>query len=98
MTRDDIIAKLRAHRAELERRKLTSLALFGSFARGEAGADSDIDLLFDYDPARVPGYIELGVTEVYLEGLLGRPVELVPRRSLRPHVRPGADRDAISVY
>ena len=49
-TGDDVLAALRAHKAVLvERFGVAGLALFGSFARGEAGADSDIDILVRFD-------------------------------------------------
>ena len=98
MTRDEIIATLRAHRAEIEARKITSLALFGSFARGDAGPDSDVDLLFEYDMARVPGLFELMETQEYLAELLGARVDLVPRDGLKPLLRPAVLRDALPAF
>lgn len=52
MTRDEAITKLQAAYPALQREfPLRSLALFGSFARGEARPDSDIDILVEFDPA-----------------------------------------------
>jgi predicted nucleotidyltransferase len=42
MSRDDAIAVLRAHEAELKRLGVEHLYLFGSTARGQAGEDSDV--------------------------------------------------------
>ena len=48
--REEIIATLRAHQAELHRRGVRHAALFGSLARGEAKRTSDIDILIELDP------------------------------------------------
>ena len=60
MTRDEVIAKLRAPRADLEAMNVTSVALFGSVARDEAGPDSGVDVLIEHkrgltliDPGRI---------------------------------------------
>ncbi len=45
MERDEILDILDAHRDEIERFKVKSLALFGSVARNEARSDSDVDFL-----------------------------------------------------
>ena len=57
------------------------LALFGSWARGEAREDSDVDVMVDVDPSIGMGFIELAEE---LERALGRRVDLVSRRAIRP--------------
>ncbi|MGF0115009.1 nucleotidyltransferase domain-containing protein [Promicromonospora sp. Marseille-Q5078] len=76
--RDDIVAAAARHGARRVR-------LFGSVAEGTSAANSDVDLLVDLDDG--VGLFALGALEVELEGLLGRPVDVVPERSLRPAVR-----------
>ena len=74
---------LREHRDRLaERFAVRSLALFGSVARGEAGADSDVDLLVEF--SRPIGLLHVSATALFLEEVLGRPVDLVLRRALLP--------------
>jgi hypothetical protein len=51
ITAERVIATLRAHAAELRAAGVRTLSLFGSVARGDAGPDSDIDLLAEFDPA-----------------------------------------------
>jgi uncharacterized protein len=51
MSRDSVLAILRAHEAPLRQRGVTRAALFGSTARREATADSDIDIMIEIDPA-----------------------------------------------
>jgi predicted nucleotidyltransferase len=48
--REEIIATLRVHQAELRRRGVRHAALFGSIARGESKRTSDIDILIELDP------------------------------------------------
>ncbi len=96
MDRAQVLELLSRHKAVLaERFGLTELALFGSTARGTARADSDIDVLVAFDgPATSKRYF--GV-QFYLEDLLGRPVDLVTQRALRPELRPHVEREALRV-
>ena len=93
MQRDDILRILADHRAELAELGVGSLALFGSTARGEAGPESDVDLLVEFN--RPVGLFELVDLKDYLEGLLGRPVDLVTRDSLRRQLRERILKEAI---
>ena len=71
------------------------LALFGSAARGTTAAASDFNILVAFDgPATSDRYF--GV-QFYLEDLLGRPVDLVPDKALRPELKPRIEREAIHV-
>jgi len=96
MTRSETIEHLREHKAVLaERLGVTRLVLFGSTARDEATAASDVDILVAFDgPATASRYF--GV-QFYLEDLLGRLVDLVTDKALRKRLRPFVERDAISV-
>ena len=95
MNKDRIIQVLVEHREELERLGVKSLAVFGSVARGEARVDSDIDVLVEFrGPATFDGYMEL---KFFLEKLLGRKVDLVTRKALKPRLRPYVEREAIYV-
>ena len=77
-TAEWVIATLRAHEAELRQAGLRSLSLFGSVARGETEADSDIDLAAEFDPAARMDILQLSVLERRIAELLGRPVDLLP--------------------
>ncbi|MBI4334125.1 MAG: nucleotidyltransferase family protein [Chloroflexi bacterium] len=69
MRREEVIATLKRHEQELRRRRVRSLALFGSAARGEAGPRSDVDLLVEVD--RPMGLFGLVRIQHFLEQLLG---------------------------
>jgi len=74
---------------------VTKLALFGSTVRDAARVDSDIDILVSFDgPATSERYF--GV-QFFLEDLLGRPVDLVTDRALRPELRPFIEKEAVHV-
>ena len=96
MSRVLTLELLSRHKTRLaERFGVTSLALFGSTARDQARDDSDIDILVAFDgPATSARYF--GV-QFYLEDLLGRPVDLVTEKALRPELRPYVEREAIRV-
>jgi uncharacterized protein len=83
---------LRRRRAEILRvaghRRAHRIAVFGSVARGEAGPDSDLDLLVDFEP----GTSLLDHVGLFqdLEELLGVAVDVVSRSALKPrdgHIR-----------
>ncbi|MBM3496233.1 MAG: nucleotidyltransferase family protein [Armatimonadetes bacterium] len=79
----------------VERYGVREIALFGSVARGEAGADSDVDILVSLDgPATSRRFF--GVL-FDLEDALGCSVDLVTDKALRPHLRPFIAPEALRV-
>lgn len=76
---------------------VTSLALFGSFARDEARPDSDVDLLVELDPNAHIGLIRYVQIQERISALLGRRVELVTRPALKQRLRDGILREAVDV-
>ena len=96
MNKQQALALLSQHRDEIAKKfSVKHLALFGSTARGEAREDSDVDVLVEFEgPATFDGYMGL---LFYLEGLLGRKVDLVTVGGLKPRVRPNVEKDLIRV-
>ncbi len=96
MNRDEVLSTLRVHKSALaERFGVTGLALFGSFARDQATEGSDVDILVRFDgPATSKTYF--GV-QFYIEDLLGRRVDLVTDKALRPEFRPFVERESLYV-
>lgn len=72
-----------------------NLRVFGSAARGEDGADSDLDLLADL-PADL-GLFGLGRLRAALEEIVGARVDIVPAADLKPEVRPRVEREAVAL-
>lgn len=85
MRREDVLELLARNKEGFRSYGVKSLALFGSMARGEAGPDSDIDLLVEFGvPTGLFGFLRL---KAHLEKLLGRPVDLVTPDALREEMR-----------
>lgn len=76
------------------------IEVFGSVARGEAGAGSDVDVLVRLRPSdqRPPMGLRWFALEQALADRLGRPVELVTERALSPHIRPHVQTDRVLLY
>jgi uncharacterized protein len=80
-TSEKILTILREQRTTLSQRyPIRRMALFGSWARGDAREDSDVDILVEVDPSIGLRFVELGDE---LERALGRRVDLVSRRAIR---------------
>jgi predicted nucleotidyltransferase/DNA-binding XRE family transcriptional regulator len=93
-TRGQVVQRSRRQMCEVAARHgASNLRLFGSTARGEDRADSDIDLLVHLD--RPVGLIGLARLQHELEEILGAPVDLVPDDGLKPDVRAAVERDAV---
>jgi uncharacterized protein len=88
-----VIAVLRAHESELRAAGIRRLSLFGSVARGDAEAGSDVDLATELDPGARIGLFALTALERRLADLLGRPVDLVPEPAEQRRLQTSIDRD-----
>jgi len=85
--RDRVSRRIREAEEELRGLGVRRLALFGSVRRDEAGPESDVDLLVEFEPGRKSYDNFLAVSEL-LESLLGRRVELVTTEALSPFIGP----------
>lgn len=80
--RETILQPLRVGLPGLRREfPLQRLALFGSVARGDATAASDIDILVEVEPSIGLGFVTLAER---LEALIGHRIDLVSRRAIKP--------------
>jgi predicted nucleotidyltransferase len=95
---EDVLAILRANEAELRAAGIKHLSLFGSVARGDAGPDSDVDLVAVLDPAARIDLFELTGLEQRLAALLGRPVDLLPEPVEKPRLQANIDRDRQNAF
>ena len=98
MERDEVIATLRAHEPELRAAGVVRLSLFGSTARNEARADSDVDLLAAFDDAHRLSLLDLIGIENRLADLLGRTVDLIEEGTLKPRAQRNVSREAVLAF
>jgi uncharacterized protein len=72
-----------------------NVRVFGSVARGEADDQSDIDFLVDMEPGR--SLLDLGGLLTDLQDLLGRNVDVVTERGLKPRIRERVLHEAVAL-
>ncbi len=86
-TSDAIVRMINKVKPELSTHGVTSIGLFGSFARGEQTTSSDIDILVEFAPEEhtFDNFMEVSF---FLEDLFGRKVDLVTPEALSPHIGP----------
>jgi uncharacterized protein len=93
---DQLIVK---HRSEIKRiamsRGACRVRVFGSMARGDAGPDSDVDILVDLEKGR--SAFALGGILIDLQDLLGKRVEVVTAAALHPKIRDNVLSQAIDL-
>lgn len=90
-TLQDILSTLRSERDRLfAKHALTSMAVFGSAARGEQRPDSDVDIMVEFDISKDYDFLELAEE---LQHLLQRKVDLVVRKGVRPWYMATIERD-----
>jgi len=102
MRSDEIIAKLRAHEDELRAAGVTSLALFGSAARGEQRDDSDVDVVVRLnEEARREGFAYFGRLDSLgrrLREILQRPVDVIAEPIRKDRLRREIEKDRIVAF
>ena len=98
--KQQVVEVLRGHAGELRSAGVTSLYLFGSVARGDADAGSDVDVFFEHRP-NVRGLDVIGLYQL-IEGLirreLGRKADVAARGGLHPRLRARIEADAVRVF
>jgi uncharacterized protein len=97
-TRDEILEFLKLNRDFLKNHFLiTTIALFGSFARGEQTAQSDIDLLIELDASDTDVYLLKNNIREFIASRFNRGVNLAREKYLRPYARDMILKEAIFV-
>lgn len=93
LSRDQAMQRLAAIELPLRRLGVQRLALFGSVLRGNATAESDVDLLVEFSPGMKTFDNFMDLADL-LESTLGRPVNLVTAESLSPFIGPRIQEEA----
>lgn len=96
MDQQEIVKTLGALRTELaERFEVKEISLFGSFVRGEQDEASDIDVLVEFGTEAT--FFDLVRLGLFLEETFRRPVDVIPKESLRPEFREEVLRERILI-
>ena len=96
LKRDDVLALLKTYKLSLKEFKVKSLLIFGSVARDEADAESDVDLLVEFE--QTVGLFTLVRLQRYLEIILGCKVDLGTPDSLKEDLREIVLQEAIRAF
>ncbi len=95
LTAETVLQTLQAQPQLFETFQIKRLALFGSVARNQATTASDLDFLVEFEGAATfDRYMNL---KFFLEDLLGKPVDLVTQRSLKPQIADAVLEEAILI-
>ena len=86
--REEILRIAASHGAQ-------NVRVFGSLARGEAGPESDIDILVELDPGR--SVLDIVAIKQDLEDLMGCEVDVVTEAAISPYIREQVLKEAISL-
>ena len=98
MTLEEALQTLRKAEAELRAKGVIHAGIFGSVARGDQRADSDVDIIIDFDPAaRITVYDYVGIKDDISE-LFEQPVDVIDRRGLKPHLRQPVAQDLVYAF
>lgn len=92
------MSRLKPLERRLRARGINALYLFGSTARDEADAASDLDLLYEYDPAQAFSLFDQAGAMLELSDALGTRVDLVSRIGLRPRLRARIEDEMVRVF
>jgi predicted nucleotidyltransferase len=98
MKKAEAISRLKPFEHRLRERGINALYLFGSTARDEANAASDLDLLYEYDPARPFSLFDQAGAMLELSDALETRVDLVSRMGLRPRLRARVEGEMVRVF
>jgi predicted nucleotidyltransferase len=94
------IAALKRHEAQLRNLGVESISLFGSAARGEAKADSDVDLAVTLKgvPRGFAYFGRLDQIEGLASRILKRRVDVVPEPAAKPRLRRAIEQDRVRAF
>ncbi len=98
MRRDEAIAKLKGAEDAVRALGATSLYLYGSTARDEAGPKSDVDVFIEYDPAKKFSILNLVGVQQELSERLGAEVDIATRDGLHRRLKRRIEQSAIRIF
>lgn len=91
--KDNILQVIREIYSELAGRfTVRRIGVFGSFAKGDEGPESDVDIIVELAEPTFDNYMDL---KFRLEDVLNRPVDLVMADTVKPRIKPIIEREVI---
>jgi predicted nucleotidyltransferase len=84
-TKEDVFTLLRQNGAQLRRFGVGRVGVFGSFVRGDTNAESDVDILVEFEEGK-KSFDNFMALAFFLEDLFGRKVDLLTPESLSPYI------------
>lgn len=96
LKKEEILVRLKQHKDELQQKfPIVSLALFGSYARGDENPESDIDIMIELSEPM--GWDFVDIVE-YLETVFeGNKIDLISKGGIKPKMWPYIEEDVIYV-
>ena len=85
MGKKQILEKLLANRTKIKNYEVAKIGVFGSFAKGTATKNSDIDILVDFNNKTFDNYMDL---KYFLEKLFRKDIDLVMSGTIKPRLKP----------
>jgi hypothetical protein len=98
MDRETAVHRLKSNKSRLRALGVKRLSLFGSTARGDAGAKSDVDLAVVLDDSAGIDLFRFAAISEHVARLLGTPVDLVVEPARNPRMQAQIERDRLRVY
>ena len=98
MDKEKVIQTLRENRQTLAQFHVRSLSVFGSMVRGEAGPESDIDILVEFEPDAHVGLFGFARLQRFLQEILGREVDLATPKALHKAMKKDILEEAVHAF
>ena len=87
-TKDQILTKLKANKPEFSKFGISDIGLFGSYLRNQQTADSDIDLLIDFEPGKENFDNLMAAYDLFENIFIVEKVEVLTKNGLSKHIGP----------
>lgn len=88
LSRDYILSSIKAGKSDLRNLGIQEIGLFGSYSRGDASEDSDIDLLIEFAPEKESFDNYMAVYDYFESLFKDQKIELITKNSLSPYIGP----------